>query len=541
MHYNTSLLSFALAACLLATVASQAQAEATPGPQLKPCTLELVDGRKVEGHLAVQFKMDDHLVVYSPRLATVRSLLKEHVHALTVNGKREELNPKRELTEEDKKLLGQIEWPDEPPAEGRKPAYTSQKWEAPRRLLVWAGPGTSGLLHHSANWLDSGRPAEGLWPEKGINPRDLKVAWLDSETDVLLPAAGKGYAVAYSVRPAGNLELRHLTVEPGATFKVAACRALTGNVWAMRGAVFRTRYTATLSGPRHTLFFNDLPWVGPETERARPVRRGFVVPSPEGLKVAQYLDVRKADEASVTFCGSVATSDDFQIASGTAIVAPHSQLWPGTRSSQRLPSGAVLRLHSGSEFGKAHNATSTGYGLGEFADGGSVDLVVAGRIEAGTPDQPITEDVGLGVSFKNPVGWSNGKGTVKKRPMSLIVAEGAEIVVHTADPKKARLVIGWHRRHNDWFETRLEGYKQMPEEIEIAFLGKPALEHVGFEDVARGGIHVADPASVKWWQNVSFGARNRGRPEELIAPLSDAEREAINSTRWYRRLVQPPR
>jgi len=62
--------------------------------ELKPCTLELVDGTEVEGQLAVQFDMADRLIVYSPRMATVRSFLKDHVHALIVDGKREELHPK---------------------------------------------------------------------------------------------------------------------------------------------------------------------------------------------------------------------------------------------------------------------------------------------------------------------------------------------------------------------------------------------------------------------------------------------------------------
>jgi hypothetical protein len=91
-----------LALCAAVAGMSPARAaEEVPAPDLAPCTIELVDGRSVEGRLAVRFEMDDHLVVYSPRVATVRSLLKKHVHAVTVDGKREELNPKRAFTEED--------------------------------------------------------------------------------------------------------------------------------------------------------------------------------------------------------------------------------------------------------------------------------------------------------------------------------------------------------------------------------------------------------------------------------------------------------
>jgi hypothetical protein len=90
--------------------------------ELKPFTIELVDGTPVAGQLAVQFDMPDHLIVYSPRLATVRSFLKDHVHALTVDGKRRELKPKRELTGEDRKLLGQVAGPGLSPRRVRRRA-----------------------------------------------------------------------------------------------------------------------------------------------------------------------------------------------------------------------------------------------------------------------------------------------------------------------------------------------------------------------------------------------------------------------------------
>lgn len=143
------------------------------------------------------------------------------------------------------------------------------------------------------------------------------------------------------------------------------------------------------------------------------------------------------------------------------------------------------------------------------------------------------------MSFKNPAGWSNGKDTVRQRPLSLIFAEGAALEVHTADLEKARLVIGWHRRHNAWYESRLKGYEQMPEEIEVAILGDLLLSNVVFQDVALGGIRLANPAVRQRWANVTFGARNAGRPEELIVPLSAAAREAITSHRSYKRLTTP--
>jgi hypothetical protein len=211
-------------------------------------------------------------------------------------------------------------------------------------------------------------------------------------------------------------------------------------------------------------------------------------------------------------------------------VAPGSQLWPGTRSTQRLFRGATLRLMSGSEYGKAHNAVGSGYGPGPY--GRAMDMVVGGRIEAGTKAYPITEDVRLGFSFKTPVGMQG----VKKRENSVLIVPGAEVVVHAAKGKDAHLVICWHARHSAWFESRLKGYREMPEEITVAILGDLMLEHVRFDDLAKGGLRLADAEVAKRWKDVTFGKRNRGEPAELIAPFPPEERKAIVSSRWYRKL-----
>jgi len=96
-----------------------------PELRLEPCTIELLDGTTLEGRLAVQFDMPEHLIVYSPRVGMVRSFLKDLVHAVTVEGQRERLNAKRDLTEEEEKLIDRERWFDEPPERGRIPAYTA--------------------------------------------------------------------------------------------------------------------------------------------------------------------------------------------------------------------------------------------------------------------------------------------------------------------------------------------------------------------------------------------------------------------------------
>jgi hypothetical protein len=223
----------------------------------------------------------------------------------------------------------------------------------------------------------------------------------------------------------------------------------------------------------------------------------------------------------------VTSSDDFQLTSGTAIVAEHSQLWPGTRSVQHIRRGATLRLMSGAEYGKAHNAAGSGYGF-RFSQG-AMDVVINGRIEAGTEDHPLTDNAEFGISFKAPAGFQGLKGRVP----GAVIGPDAEIAVHTADPDQAQLVFDWHRRHNDWYEDRLDGYKQMPEWITIAICGELMLEHVKFNDLANDGLMLKNPSIVKRWKNVTFGDRCAGDRDDLITRWPNQVRQLIVAGDWY--------
>ncbi|MBS3734386.1 MAG: hypothetical protein KGY99_05610 [Phycisphaerae bacterium] len=517
-----------IAACLM-IVTGCVTAEGAPTVKLAACTIELVDGTRIEGKLAVECEMDDYLVVYSPRLATLRSFMKQHVHAVTVQGKREQLNAKRALTDEEKRLIGRTDWPDAPPATGRKPAYTGETWDAPHRLLVWKNPGTTGVLHDPDNWIVVGGTGEELWPPvETIDRRDLKVSWLGPDTDILVPVAAKSYQSKYKLRPAGIIKFRHVTVEHNAKFNPSTVPQMVGNLWVARDGIYRCRYTTVMCGAKHTFFLNDQPRLTPESPGAKPVRGGFIIPVGKPYGMSQYLNVRKEGDASVEFSGTVVSSDDFQMKAGTAIVAEGSQLWAGTRSVQHISRGTTLRLMSGAEYGKAHTAPGSGYGF-KYSQG-SMDIIIAGRIEAGTEAHPITEDVCFGISFKAPAGFRD----VKRRVPGAIFTPSAEVVVHTADPDEAKLVICWHRRHNAWFEGRLDGYKQMPEEITLGICGELMLRNVRFDDLAVGGLLLENPSIAERWDNVTFGERCRGERDALIVQWPDALRKAIVSDKWYR-------
>jgi len=452
------------------------------------------------------------------------------VHALTVDGQREQLNPQRELTDEDRKLLGRVEWPDEPPKSGRQPAYTTETWEAPRRLMIWAKPGQSGMLTAADNWLIVEAGGEITPDAQNIEEGKLKESWWHANTDIVVPAARE----KYQCRRAGKFPCRHITVGHKAKFEAAALTSLNGNVWVARGGYYRTRYSTRLKGDKHTFFLNDQPRLTPESigEDVEVVGRGYIIPQEhpgpgyDGYCVAQYLHVRKADDASVEFIGTLSSSDDFQLHRGTAVVAENSQLWAGTRSKQHFGRGTTLRLMSGGEYGKAHTSPGSGYGF-KYSQG-SMDAVINGRIEAGTEDHPITENAYFGISFKAPAGFED----LDRQVPGAIIGPDTEIAVHTADPEKAKLVIRWHRRHNDWYEGRLDGYKQMPELIYIGVCGNLMLENVKFDDMARGGLMLKNPSIVSQWKNVTFGDRCAGDRDDVITKWPESLRKPIVSNDW---------
>ncbi|MBS3734206.1 MAG: hypothetical protein KGY99_04695 [Phycisphaerae bacterium] len=506
----------AVTAVLCVTVWPVWAADEVSELELKPCTIELVDGTEVAGKLAVQFDMPDHLIVYSPRLATVRSFLKDHVHALTVDGKREELNPKRDLTDDDKTLLGRVTWFDEPPEAGRKPAYTVETWGPPKQVLVWAQPGESGRLEEPGNWLLNGEKLPAIQFDKEKRRADGDA--FDLNTDIVLPAAGASYAVGYSSRNRGGFKARHISIGNNAKLNTSTL-TVTGNVRVVPLGRLRVRYTIALKGDRDTFFLNDKPPFTAEQNNA--LQAGY--PATKyvngiGYSVAQYLRVQKVRDASVEFVGTTQTSDDLQMPSGVTIVAPAAQLMPGKRSTQRIGEEAVLRLHSGSMFCKTSNSV--------YYDN---DLIVEGRIEAGTKEHPITKDCILGISFKDRSHYDMDGPSVKRAAPGLVFRPGADVQVHTDDPRTARLVIRWHERENTWQRARMKSesgkdYMAFPRKIEIEVHGRLTLNAVCFDDVHRGGIHLAHPEVQKRWENVFFGTDNAAPKEDLFDSLPEEDK-----------------
>ncbi|MBS3821956.1 MAG: chitobiase/beta-hexosaminidase C-terminal domain-containing protein [Phycisphaerae bacterium] len=529
-------LGMALAAGLTMWVGA-ATAQAADGQtelQLKPCTIELVDGTTVEGQLAVQFALPDHLIVYSPRLATVRSFLKEHVHALTVNGQRKQLNPKRSLTDRDKQLLGQVDWPAEPPAEGFKPAYTTETWNKPEQLLVWAKPGKSGRFGTSGNWLCNGEPMKQMTTHqymfKKRHGRPATDATLTPRTDVLFPAAAEDYQVRAHGR-SSRYVARHVTAENNARFH-HNLSGLYGNLWVAQDGRFDGGGNAPFRGEKHTFIRNGLPRPGTEP-----------ITDPQKLEtkhLARKWELRKDDPgASMQIIGSVRSGDETHVIRGRLIVSENSTVDIGARCTQTIYEDGVLELHSGSYFGKTANYVNT-------------DMLVRGTVLAGTPQQPLTRDCYVGLSTSDwkgrvrelimPIQGQQRAGrfvgTIPSRRenteppihIGLMVTESGKIRVHSADPAEARIVFRWHGHHGrgsdsgtSFLNIENERQRKMWERIRgrvcAMFLGDVQLNGVVFDHFHAGGIMLADMDLPKGWQHVTFGEHNAADADELVAPI----------------------
>jgi hypothetical protein len=552
-----------LAGLLCLTAAARCAAgDDPPELDLKPCTIELVEGTTIKGNLAAQFKMKKRLIVYSPRLASVRSFLKDHVHALTVEGKREQLNPKRQLTDADRELLGKIEWPDEQPAEGHRPAYTTETWVAPERLVVWSRPGDSGRGEEAGNWWVNGMPVKRLPHDRvgKFQPAHGEVDWQNRGsaqgrsvlfgrgTDVLVPCAEK----RYQVRVEPIFSARHITVENNAIFHGRNTPGVFGNVWIAERGDHRVSHGYFPVGDKHTFFLNEKPAL----ELGQHDRDGVA------RRVARYIQVLKGPGASVEFLGVSLTTDEFHIRRGTMVLAEDAQMLVGNRCTQSISPEAALQMHSGSFFGKHAN------------EGGN-DMVVMGALSAGTPERPLTRDCILGLGYHDwwgdirsmkaeesvrmgPPGeegqiafyrvpwlsWREGRHDWPAY-FSLTVTESGRVRVHSANPSGARLVLRWHER--DGFPTAGAGAGDLPVtdrqkelfdqrfrgRINAVFAGDVRFDGVVFDDFHKGGILLANPALRNKWTHVFFGPDNHAEPDDLFASIpKNLEIKGSAGGRW---------
>ncbi|MBS3735289.1 MAG: chitobiase/beta-hexosaminidase C-terminal domain-containing protein [Phycisphaerae bacterium] len=483
--------------------ASGADSTAGDGLRLDPIVLRLKDGTQVPGFRA--FDMDDRHIVYSPRFATVRSFLKADVRAVTPS------------TREKVTAMRTGFWADEPPAEGHTPAYTTETWEAPKRLIVWARPGETGRFGEPANWLDNGKPMTSLsQTEVWSGPawgRSKGVTALDPETDVLIPAA----ADSYQVRGRGGTYMaRHITVERNA-FLGHGIKGAYGNLWVADSARIDGGGHAALRGVKHTFFVN-----GSRRDPAEPGRGVCPIDwqtiSAKGF--ARKWEVRKdARDASMELIGSVRSGDETHVIRGRVIVSEDTTVLIGARCCQSVRREGTLQLTSGAVVAKHSNQLH------------KQDMMIVGTLLAGTPDRPLERDCTIGISFKDHETLFAGRmwTEVGKRVdfRGFEVVPTGKVRVHSTDPTKARLVFCCHRQDGAGDSGNLPNpekdpekwaaYEALPRRINLVFWkgADVQLDGVVFEDIEAGGIKLADMSMKDAWKNVFFGDNNAGPPSEL--------------------------
>ncbi len=492
--------------CAFTTVSAAAELSLTPTEVM------LVDGRKVQGQLACE--LDSHLVLYSPGLGALKSFRKEFVASYTRGGKAVKVSAPRALTAEETKIdLDWNGWPDAVPEKGPKPAYTTQKWSPPKRLLVWKTLDGKAPMHDE---LVSGQNRVKVALFQGQDPANWLVLgaplgsgnkW-DLDTDVILPSAGleKFYSVIIP-----GAQFRHLMVENHAWigFGDPSGMNVAGNFWVHergRGGVSSVK-PGDFIGPYHTFCRND---------RA-PIfdQRTFNVDDPtfvaftwdnRGYRLAQYVNVKKDAGASVEFLGSHISGDKFWIFSGIGIIGPDSSVHADTRNGDWVQKNGTLQLMSGAHWGKCQNKISTD------------EKIIEGLLEFGTRERPLTKDAVVQSSWKDYTGISfkiTGEGK------SFTVEKVGKVRMCSADPKTARVVFRYLNRDlgPQWVEE-IKGtpYRELPRRTDLVLLGDVELDGVVFEDVHQGGVRLGDPAMKAKIKNVTIGQNCGGtKLEELFA------------------------
>ena len=500
-----------------AGLAIEAPAKGTltvPGPLvLTPTELVLVDGRKVQGQLACE--LEGHLILYSPNLGTLRSFRKEFVASYTRGGKTVQLAAKRALSPEELQAdLDWNGWPDAPPDVGAakkagaqaKPAYTTQKWGPPKRLLVWKDlsgqpknsmfergipnekenlPGTS-FKGDIENWLVLGEPVAG---DK-----------LDRDTDIICPGAGLD-KLYYVNMPDGGRIFRHLVVENYARIGFPAMD-VWGNFWIHeRGRQNMTRISGVeFLGPFHTFIKNARPsHVNVSLGGGDRNTPKYATPQTwdkSGYVLAQYIGVKKDKTASVEFLGTFISGDKFQVFSGACIIGPDSSVHSDTRNPDRVFKDGSLHLMDGALLGKR-----VWYNKGKSID------VDGGVLTAGLPDRPLTRDATILVCVTDYGGFSKGNTPSSLDGGGLVLSPQGSLRVFSSDPATAQLI----------FRSSQSDGRSTMNFINIDLLGEAVLDGVVFMDLWKGGLRLGDLKQKEAWKHISFVDCQSPKPEELYA------------------------
>jgi hypothetical protein len=235
--------------------------------------------------------------------------------------------------------------------------------------------------------------------------------------------------------------------------------------------------------------------------------------------------------------GTFRSGDETHWVRGVTILEENGVFSIGGRTTQTIESDAKVVLKSGTVFGKNGNQL--------YKD----DMRLKGALLVGTPDQPITRDVYLGLSIKDPKGTypesdrAPGRSSFRLKGTAasthgqgLLVAPGAAMQVHTADPDKARFVITWHGITDTGSDdgTQPGYFDQLPESertTNMVFLDDVQLNDAVLEWFGEGDIRMPRPQVRQTWKAVRFGKHNKAI-DRIFAELTLDDEHTRKLAEW---------
>jgi hypothetical protein len=459
-------------------------------------TVEFVDGLKTD--CKILFPHAGRLIVRGKENRTLQSFDLKSIHTITIGGKRTEFNAKRALNDKEKELRAKNALWGDLPGKGQYGKYAKQEWpDCP--VMIWANPGVSGLRFEGRNWLDeTGAPYfETPLAAEGHTQTIYPVV------DILLPAADTPY-MASGWCAGGNESSppnRHLTVEYNATY--GNTYNIQGNCWLKHGS--------GLIGQHRGNFLNDQPNLHRfvRFDGWRISRNGStMIKDNMDYCIAQWGNFSAGEGGTLELIGRIRCATDRAGIGGrgTVIISEGSALSDGDRAVFGVGGESTVALLQDAQLGFE----------GVMQAGGCTPIGVHGTLMIGMPDRPIRKDMVLRLAgLKTKQINRQAAGNWRAPGVSLMISEQGRLVIHSSDPKKARLILKMHDSQRAVTRSKRWGE---PDGLVCYFAGKTDLNGVVFENILEGGI-ISTPAARASWKNVSFGKSNAAGPEKLYWDL----------------------
>jgi len=482
-------------------------------------TVEFVDSLKTD--CKILFPHAGRLIVRSKGNRTLQSFDLKSVRAVTIGSRTTEFNTKRPLNDKEKELRKQNALWGDLPGEGQYGKYAKQEWpDCP--VMIWARPGESGASSVGPNWLDETGMPHFDYPL--VLPHNVRAD--TRPVDILLPASDERYAATgMHIRGGAVSPLqRHLTIERNACY--ATVHNLHGNLWMKDASGFNGltgssggEFASNRLGMHRFLRFDGrrIPYRSRGSDAA-PIDSRDVV-------LAQFGLFSAGRGGSLELIGKIrSAADRLSIGGpGRVIISQGSELHEGSRSALWvLDDGELVLLQD----------AFAGTEMTQQRPQCYASMIVGGTLRIGLPDKPITRDMLFPLSGIKKGLISRSPGfSVRSVGSSFVLGSQGRFVIHSADPKKARVIFTMHDSkralaRDASYRAKAPRSRDLSlwgaEGIGCHFAGATEIDGVMFDNIHPGGI-VATPEARAKWKNVFYGKNNLAKPEKLHTDLKAEE------------------